>query len=161
MILDLLEKLVKVLAGLALATVFVLVIAQVVCRYILDYPLPSASELSIYAMIWSIFLGAAVAFRHGSHIAVEMLRNSLPYRARRVADTLVFVALLIFLLIVVYYGYALSGHAMRQISPASRIPVGYIALAMPLCSVLAIVFLTENFIRGWLRREQEHDAIIV
>ena len=54
---------------------------------------------------------------------------------------------MLFLCVVALKGYELSLRAMRQISPAGGIRVGYITMAIPVGSVLALVFLTENFFR--------------
>ena len=149
-LLDMLAKTLRALSALCLAAVLVLVLAQVLFRYVLDYPLPSAAELSIYAMIWGIFLGAAVALRQGDHIAVIVFRNMLPGPARRTLEVFSFLILILFLLIVSWHGYDLAERAMHQLSTASRIPVGYVAMAMPVCSALSIVFLIEKAVREWL-----------
>lgn len=146
-VLDRLEWGTKCLAGLCLASVFLLVVTQVVCRYIFSYSLPSASELSIYAMIWAVFLGAAAAFRDGQHIAMSVLKDRAPQNYRRVLEVIIFLGLVLFLCVVIKEGYGLSLRAMRQVSPAAGLPVGYISFAMPICSLLALVFLTENFLQ--------------
>ncbi len=149
---DWLETLIKYLAGLFLLAVFVLVTAQVASRFLFNFSLAAASELSIYAMIWSVFLGAAVAFRHNSHIAMDILLTKLPNRARHLADFTIFILLVAFLGLVAVEGHDLAMRAMRQSSPAARIPVGYITMAMPVGSVIALAFLCEQQIQKLLER---------
>lgn len=153
---DLLETLVRIVAGLCLFTVFALVTAQVASRFIFNFSLAAASELSIYAMIWSVFLGAAVAFRSNSHIAMDILKNKLPTSAQGIAEAVIFILLAGFLCLIATEGYDLALRAMRQTSPAAKIPVGYITMAIPVGSILALVFLTEQQMRQFLKGKR-HD----
>lgn len=154
-LLDLLEKITKCLAALFLGAVFVLVVAQVASRYLLEFSFAAASELSIYAMVWSVFLGAAVAFRSNQHIAMDIVKKLAPDGLARVFSIVIFFSLTLFLGVIIVNGYDLSMRAMRQVSPAAGLPVGYVSLAMPVCSVLALVFLIENFVGQF--RKAPHD----
>ncbi|MDO6589025.1 MULTISPECIES: TRAP transporter small permease [Rhodobacterales] len=153
---DLLETVVRIVAGLCLFSVFALVTAQVASRFIFNFSLAAASELSIYAMIWSVFLGAAVAFRSNSHIAMDILKNKLPVSVGRLADIMIFVLLAGFLCLIATEGYDLAIRAMRQSSPAAKIPVGYITMAIPVGSILALVFLAEQQMCQFLKAKR-HD----
>lgn len=154
--LNLLAALVKGLAGLCLFAVFVLVTAQVASRFIFNFSFATASELSIYAMIWSVFLGAAVAFRGNQHIAMDFVKKLLPDNLSKIMNIIIFICLAIFLSVIALKGYDLSLRAMRQVSPAAGIPVGYISMAMPVCSVLALIFLIEDFYNQF-KKAQTHD----
>lgn len=145
--LDLLETVTKALAALFLGAVFVLVTAQVVSRFLLEFSFAAASELSIYAMVWSVFLGAAVAFRSNQHIAMDIVKKSVPAGTAKFFNGLIFLCLTLFLGVIIINGYDLSQRAMRQMSPAAGLPVGYVSLAMPVCSVLSLIFLIENFVK--------------
>ncbi len=142
-IFDFLETFVKIVAGVCLFAVFALVTVQVASRFIFNSSVAAASELSIYAMIWTVFLGAAVAFRSNSHIAMDILKNRFPARIMPIADGVIFLLLAGFLCLIATEGFDLSMRAMRQTSPASKIPVGYITMAIPVGSILALVFLCE------------------
>lgn len=152
--LDLLEKTTKCLAALFLGAVFVLVVAQVASRYLLEFSFAAASELSIYAMVWSVFLGAAVAFRSNQHIAMDFVKKLAPDNLAKVFNIIIFIGLTLFLGVIIVNGYDLSQRAMRQMSPAAGLPVGYVSMAMPVCSVLALVFLIENFILQFRKASQ-------
>lgn len=146
-ILDLLETLIKGLASLCLGAVFVLVTAQVASRFIFNFSFAVASELSIYAMVWAVFLGAAVAFRGNRHISMDFVKKTAPPALARLMDIVIFIGLIIFLGVIILQGYDLSLRAMRQVSPAAGLPVGYVSMALPICSVLALIFLIESFLR--------------
>ncbi|HEY7804979.1 MAG TPA: TRAP transporter small permease [Orrella sp.] len=76
------------LAGIFLVTIAVLVVAQIVARF-LGHQIPSADEFAGYSLAASSFLGLAYSFRSGSHIRVTLLTARLPSKAQRVLMLLV------------------------------------------------------------------------
>ena len=155
-ILNLLELVIKSLAGAFLGAVFVLVIAQVASRFIFNFSFAAASELSIYAMIWSVFLGSAVAFRGNQHIAMNIVKHAAPKSLQNFLNLFIFLCLALFLAVILFKGHDLSLRAMRQVSPAAGLQVGYVSMAMPICSVLALIFLIEDFYRQF-KKSPEND----
>ena len=68
-----------------MAAMAVLVFANVVSRYLLNYSIIWVEELTRYMMVWVGFLGAGLVLRLGAHIAVEAFQDLLPPRAARAA----------------------------------------------------------------------------
>lgn len=145
-VIDLLETVLQGLAGFCLALVFLLVTAQVLGRFVFNISLATASELSIYAMIWAVFLGATVAFRSKKHIAMSFFKDRAGERVGRAISLFVIICLAVFLGIIALKGHDLTLRAMRQMSPAAGLPVGYVTMAMPICSALGLVFLLEELV---------------
>lgn len=56
-----------------LAIMTLLVFGNVVLRYGFGSSLPWVEEATRYMMIWTAYLGGGLAFRAGSHVAVEVL----------------------------------------------------------------------------------------
>ena len=54
------------------------VFAQFFTRYVLNDSLAWTEEIARYGLMWITFVGAAVAMRRRTHIAVEVLHNFLP-----------------------------------------------------------------------------------
>lgn len=83
-----------VLAAACLASIGLLVLAQVVCRIIngiaksmsgesLGLVVPSVAEFAAFLLVASAFLGLAYSMRHGSHIRVSLLMQKLSVQAKR------------------------------------------------------------------------------
>lgn len=75
------------MAGVKIAAVFlaimvVVVLAQVLFRYILNDSLAWAEELAKAMMVWMAFLVAPLAMRSGANVSIEMLADALPIRLR-------------------------------------------------------------------------------
>ena len=85
-------------AVVGLMAVMVVTLAiQVFFRFVVRDPPPWTEELARYVFVWITFVGAAVAYRRGTHIVVDTILHLLPARVRAVlawvVDGLVFVAL--------------------------------------------------------------------
>lgn len=65
------------------AAMIVVVVLQVVCRYLFNNSLFWSEELARMLLVQITFLGAAVAFRNRAHIAVDILAARLGFRSRR------------------------------------------------------------------------------
>jgi len=61
-----------------MAVMATLVFVNVVARYVLNFSIIWAEEVSQYLMIWIAFLGAGLALREGRHVALELLHDFLP-----------------------------------------------------------------------------------
>ena len=61
-------------AGVLLVLAFaLLILADVVCRYVLHVAIPWVSELSVFLFQWTVFLGAILALRRGLHFGVGLV----------------------------------------------------------------------------------------
>lgn len=81
---DFLIKLGAYLAGTLILITTVMTFYEVVSRSFFNAPTSWATELSIYAIIGSCFLGSAFAVRTYSHITVDLLINSVNDRFKTI-----------------------------------------------------------------------------
>lgn len=93
------------LAGnLILLTTF-MTFFEVISRFFFHKPTSWATELSIYAIIGSCFLGSAYAVRTYSHITVDLLINNVSDRLKTILAYITNALGLIFSLIFTTYSY--------------------------------------------------------
>jgi len=101
-------------AGTLLVLMTFLVLYQVFTRYVLGAPAAFTEELVRYALVWTSFISAAYAFLHRKHMALVLVRDKLPGRARRGfllgADVLV----LLFAVVVLVVGGTMLALAARH-----------------------------------------------
>lgn len=81
---DFLIKLGAYIAGILILVTTVMTFYEVVSRSFFNAPTSWATELSIYAIIGSCFLGSAFAVRTYSHITVDLLINSVNDRFKTI-----------------------------------------------------------------------------
>ena len=134
-----------VVSGAAMA---VIVMLQIIFRFVIFVPLPWSEELARYLMIWTGMVGSFVALREGRHIGVTMVVDRLPPRAATWVSVFVQAATILFLVVLTQQGFALTLVNLSQLSPAMRIPMFYPYLAVPVGAALMIVELTAGILRS-------------
>ena len=68
------------------AIMAILVIAQVIFRYVLNDPLDWSEELARFSFIYLAFIGIGAAYGRRRHMFVDALVIELPPRFRRIAE---------------------------------------------------------------------------
>lgn len=71
------------LSTLLILATFVLIVVAVVRRYVLADPLQFTDEVTGWALVALVMLGAAEAYRRGDHIAIDLVTARAPWRVRR------------------------------------------------------------------------------
>ena len=124
------------LVAAAVGVMFVVVVAQVFYRYVLNAPLVWAEEAARYLLVFTTFAGASVAMRRGAHIAVALVVEAMPPGARRVVETAAQIASCSVYGVLIWYGSALAAQNFDQLSPALHLPLGAVYLMIPLAGVV-------------------------
>lgn len=125
-----------------------LALYQVTTRFVFGNPSTWSEVITRTAMIWSVFLGVAVAFRHGSMISVEIIQQILPPKLGLglflVANTLS----VVFFCILFWQGWAMSERVANQKLAALDISIAWAYAALPVGSVFIIISVLACMIRG-------------
>lgn len=144
---DVFFKLVNAVAWVCFVTMLAVMLVQVFTRYVVNHPLAWTEELSRFAYIWAIFLGAILAQRTKSHMTVTILTEKFPPKIRQATE--VFVDLFsIAALSVMLYGTA--GQLTRNWGIlASSIPISYtwVYLAPFICAGSMIILLLAALVK--------------
>jgi TRAP-type C4-dicarboxylate transport system permease small subunit len=134
---------------LLLGVMAVLVITNVIARYVFLFSFTWVEEVSRYLMIWAAFLGLGPALRIGGHIAVESLPNALPPAGARSLRALLVAVMAGCLVAMTWLGWDYAMFGWEQESPVLGWSLGLIYLAIPVGSVLALVHLA-TVARSWV-----------
>jgi TRAP-type C4-dicarboxylate transport system permease small subunit len=114
---------------------------QVATRFVLGSPSTWSEVITRAAMIWSVFLGAAPAFREGGMIAVELVQRALPPRLGLWLQQTALALSLVFFGVLFWQGWAMVERVAAQRLAALDISIGWAYAALPVGSVFAIVAL--------------------
>lgn len=109
---------VRVLAGLCMALIVGIMIAQVCARYVLGDSLIWAEELCRYLLIWQTFLVLGLAYSRGEFVALDFLPTHLPPRGKWLLSAVMAVPILFFLGLIAWHGYDFASRFDRQTIPA-------------------------------------------
>lgn len=120
---------------------------QVLFRFVFQYPAFWTTEVVSFSFIFVVFLGAALAVKKNTHITVDLVEN-LPISIQRVIFVIGQALILLFLVVLTYYGWQHSMKAMTQLTPALQIPKGYVYLVAPFSSILMIYYLIRSYFQS-------------
>jgi len=128
-----------------MAVMATLVFVNVVTRYVFNFSIIWAEEVSQYLMIWIAYLGAGLALREGRHVAVEMLQDRLPTALGRRVRMAVGGLVLAFLGAVTVLGFQFVVFVWNQETPVLNISLGIPSLAIPIGALLFALHLLLMF----------------
>lgn len=109
---------VESIGGAGMMIIVAVMFVQVVMRYVFNSSLIWAEELCRYILVWMTFLLAGIAFHRGELVAVELVTGALPPKARLALKILVTLPVVVFLGIIVFYGWRFASRMGIQTIPA-------------------------------------------
>ena len=128
-----------------LVLVIVLAItAQVISRYLFNRPIAWVEEVAVYAFIWSVFVGAALALKYDRHLRIETYIGRLPVRWAAMARALVAILILVLLVTLLQPLQAGIGIEMRRLTVALPypVPIGWFFSVPLLVGVVSMIATT-------------------
>jgi TRAP-type C4-dicarboxylate transport system permease small subunit len=128
--------------------VTVVVLANVVARYIFNLSLAWTNEMGEFVLLWLTFLGGARAVQLGAHLSITELVEAAGPRLRRALGWIAEVTAAAVLLGMLFWGAALSREMMGQTLSVTYIPMGLAYASMPVGSVLGLVFIARRLLMG-------------
>jgi C4-dicarboxylate transporter DctQ subunit len=141
----LLSRAVEGLIILGATTLVTIVTTEVVLRYGFKQSLIFTEELSRYLMVWIVFLGSALAVRDGAHIRINFLIKRFNQRNQKWLRLLAHILTLVFLMFVAIEGIKILPRQLYQMCITINISIFYFYLAIPVGSILMIIFLLPTF----------------
>jgi len=129
--------------ALCVMAIIVILVAAIVLRELFGIALVWANEVAIVLFVWSVFIGAGIAFAENAHIRFNIVVSRLPLTGRRAIGLLVsyggLVVLVGFLVTSIYVMYVYRDQRFTTIDASAT----WEWVAVPLGMTLAVL--------GWLR----------
>lgn len=151
-----LDKALRLSLAILMTAMVASVVWQVLSRYLFVVPAAWTEELARFLLIWIGLLGAAYAYRHGSHLGIDLLANKLAASGKRRLHSIVHIVCLLFAAsVLVVGGGALVSMTweLRQYSAAMGLPIAYVYSVIPASGVLIGLFAADAIVYGSARRE--------
>lgn len=139
----LIKKIEENVIGTAMLVALVILFINVVLRYFFNANTTWAEEFIRYAMIWITFIGASVCFRRGMHVGIDFLLTLTSKSVTKIIQFVVTILCIVFMGFLMVYGLKLVEFSVQsgQITPALRIPIFWVYLAIPVGSFLSFIHL--------------------
>ncbi|WP_058909785.1 TRAP transporter small permease [Entomohabitans teleogrylli] len=149
LVMDVIYRISMWLAGLALLFMVAVIPVGIFARYILNSALSWPEPIAILCMVTFTFVGAAVSYRAGSHIAVTMVTDRLPESMQKYCSVLADLMLMAISIFIFWYGTNLCMELWDQ--PVAEFPAlsaGQNYLPLPIGSAVTILFIIEKLFLG-------------
>ena len=140
-------RILQVLMTLLMTLLIVPVAMQIVSRYTGLIPRYIwTEEIARFCFMWIIMLGAMIAVRDGTHFDVDVLPKFASPKVEAALRIFVHLAMLVFALIFVRYGYDFAKFGSVQTSEIFGLPMLSIYIAWPLAGLTWLAFLGEKLV---------------
>ena len=126
--------------------------AQVIFRLVLDHPLVWSEELCRYCFVWLVFVGGGWAVSGDAHFRVDFLIALFP-KTDKTFTLIARIAMIVFGIIMVFYGIKMLEIAGRQISPALQIPMSIPYAALPISGAMIIIHEFEHVVEMFRKKK--------
>jgi TRAP-type C4-dicarboxylate transport system, small permease component len=136
------------------SALIVVVVLQVISRYILVKPIFWTEEVSRFLFIGITAFGAPLAVRSNQYIRLDIFLDRLGPRYQRIALIAMDIVVAAFLCIVAYYALNLIRVGRIQKSSVLRIPMSYMFSLMLLSPALTALFFLENAYKRFRARKE-------
>ena len=91
----LLIKVIESFLFIFLAAIVMLVLVQIVSRYVTRLPFRGIEELARLLFVWACFLGAALCTLKDRHIKAEIFKNKLPIKINNCISVIIYIMLIV------------------------------------------------------------------
>lgn len=132
--------------------VFVIVILEVLSRYIFHVSIEWVAEVSQTLLVWLTFIGATVALLNGDHMVINILLNKSSHGVRKMFELIGDLAILSFVLPGLIGGYQLVQRTWDMTTTTLQIPAGIMYLAFPLGCILMLPVILRDIISKFTRK---------
>ncbi len=138
-------------AGVLLAVMLALALAQIGSRGLLNYSLDWAEELARVALVWSVLLVGPYAYRTGAHVAIVSFAEALPARLVTVVSLLLNLLVVWVLGRLFFESFAFWRRGLDISAATLDIPMAWIYAIVPVAFALLILVGVELIGRLLLR----------
>jgi TRAP-type C4-dicarboxylate transport system permease small subunit len=133
------DRIAKIICFPTAFTFLIVLLLQVLFRYVLKRPLEWYLEVVGICYMWSLFMGISMAFKGGSHIQFQFLFNKLGGEIQRCLSLVCQFMALVFFIFMVIYGVKLCTTSKDYILPTIEISQGWKFLCVPISSVILVL----------------------
>lgn len=122
-----------------MSTMFIAMIAQVVCRYCFNSPLIWSEVYARYMYMWVVFLGISYGFRHDKHIYVGILYDRFPEKIKQTVHILICALMIYIMAVQIPCGVEYCQQLMRVKVNGLPIARGIVYWCLPIGYTTAII----------------------
>ncbi len=135
----LVHNLEEILSFPFLAAIAYLVFTQVYFRYVLNDPIVWAEEITLVCFHWAVFLGMALAYKHGEKLTMDTFVSHLPVNFQRKIYIIIEILIFLTLLLLIYHGTLVAILEWTYPTPALEFPQTFQSASYPVGMTLMAI----------------------
>ena len=132
---------------LGLSAMFLILVAQVIMRYVFSRPLTWSEEAARFIFVYVNFIGISYAYRQKGHIRMEVVVNLFPQAVRRGLEVLINLGTIALFCYMIPFSFRFIGIQAGVKATATHIPMSIVYTALPLGMALSCVRLLISSLR--------------
>lgn len=132
---------------LGLSAMFLILLAQVIMRYVFSHPLTWSEEAARFIFVYVSFIGISYAYRQKGHIRMEVVVNLFPQAVRRGLEVLINLGTIALFCYMIPFSFRFIGIQAGVKATATHIPMSIVYTALPLGMALSCVRLLISSLR--------------
>jgi len=125
--------------GMLLAMVLI-VFVQVITRKLFSFVFFWSEEVTLLCLTWFSFMGIAIGFREGLHLAMDMVSGFLPKRVDRILDKIINLTTFAFGVYLLIWGWEFAQLMSESTLAATKLPNSVQYLVVPITGVLTCIY---------------------
>ncbi len=115
---------------------------QVVTRFVFEQPSTWSEALTRTCLIWMVFLGITIAFRHGALVAIDLAYRSVSGRLQALLQGFITLGSISLLGVILWFGIQMTWRVRFQTLAGLEVPIAWAYAALPVgafFSLLAVI----------------------
>lgn len=160
-IMEKIESVVDVFMKSFLALMGILTFSNIVLRYFFNYSITWTEEMSRFLFVWLIFLGAIGALKDGNHLGFTSFVQGLPQTAKKICYLVSNVLMVACLGILSWGGFRMTKMTLRQVAPATGIPMASMYVIAVVMSVAMFLIVCHNLYKAFTEKDAIDKLVVL
>lgn len=141
------EKALDALTVVLFSLMFVVIIGQIVLRYVFNAPLVWTDEAAAYFFVWVAFFGWTMATRRRIHIGIAVVVDRMPPGARRTLHAFWCLGALAFSLVLLVVGALITRNNLEVRMVSIDFAFWPVYLVVPIAALFLIAYSLRDFVQ--------------
>ncbi len=143
------DKVLEILGTASLAIMTVLVVYQVITRYVFNRPSGFSEITAQYLFVWMIMFGSAYVYGSKEHLTIDILKDKFSPLVYMIVEIFTNICLFVFIYVVcVSGGWKYTLGQKIQIDPTIHISMAVLYFSVPFTGVITLFYAVYNSIQA-------------
>ena len=139
------DKIFEIISTIILGIMTILVVYQVITRYVFNAPSALSEITSQYLFVWMIMFGSAYVYGSREHLTIDIIKDKFSPKAYMIVEIITNVALFAFIAVVcAYAGYLYTVKSAPQVDPQLGISKAILYSSLPITGVVTLFYAVYN-----------------